>query len=189
MDWPWRSYDPPIGCQDWLARGLLFLSSYAILFGVLGVQFLGNWWPATIAFALCLAGFAILATMVRWAHHGSPDPYRIERVRDQGSDIAGYVVGYLLPLMVDDASPRKLFAVAIFIAVVGTIYVRSDLVSINPLLYVFGYRVLEVTTGAGERRFLIARHAPIAQTKVLANELLGSLLVRAKNDDSRRSEI
>lgn len=186
--WIWRHHRPIEGWRNWVTGAALFLSSYAVLFGILGVQLWGNHLLSLAAFGLCFFGVVALAAMLAWAHRGSPDPYRVVRVEDRGADIAGYVVGYLLPLLVEDPSGRQVFAMIAFIAVVGIIYVRSDLVAINPLLYLFRYRVMTVTLDNGQSRVLIARRIPGGTTTVLAHELFGPMLVRASVDDRKGAE-
>lgn len=173
----------PDDSADYTVRGMLFLSSYAILFALLALVL----WPSGFAFAcaaLAVFGVLVLVVLLRMARRGSPDPYEVANLRDAGSDVAGYLVGYLLPVL---ASPipgiRDLVAYAAFLIVVGIVYVRSDLVHINPLLYVFGYRVFSIEISGGRDRFLIARNRPSSGQHITASHLTERLLIRHRSDD------
>lgn len=177
------SYNREPAAGDLAGRALLFLSSYGILFALLSLQL----WGSVIGWVfggLSALGVCWLLFMLVWTRRGSPDPYQVQEVHDRGTDVAGYVVAYLLPLVIEaEPTPTRLVAYLVFIAVVGIIYVRSDLVYVNPLLYVLQYRVFEVRTQEATH-FLVARTRPLPQSTVLAAHMVGQgLLVREKDDD------
>lgn len=163
--------------SDYLMRTLLFLSSYAVLFGLLALMLWAS--PAAwVAIALALLGIGWLLALLRAGRRGSPDPYRVVAVKDMGGEVAGYVVGYLLPLLVHpEPNTRELIAYAVFLVVVGVIYVQSDLVHINPLLYVLGYRVFDVRLKGDVQRLLISRQSPVEGEVLTASHFTNALLI------------
>jgi hypothetical protein len=163
--------------NDYLVRALLFLSSYALLFGLLALMLWASA-AAWVALGLALAGTAWLFALLAAARRGSPDPYPVVAVKDMGGEVAGYVVGYLLPLLVHpEPTARELIAYAAFLVVVGLIYVQSDLVHINPLLYVLGHRVFAVRVEGNVERLLIARRPPVEGQVVIASHFTDALLI------------
>lgn len=85
----------------------------------------------------------------------------MSEVRDHGSQVAGYLVTYLLPfLVITDPRGADLIAYALFLGVVGLIFVRSDMAEINPTLYLLRRRVVQVTTEEGFSGFAVVRGTP-----------------------------
>jgi hypothetical protein len=81
-------------------RWRLFAGSYAPLLVMLALRFDGNvlWVSVGAAGAVFLAD---TARLVLWQpRHVAPSPYRVTEVRDHGSQVAGYLATYLLPLLV-----------------------------------------------------------------------------------------
>jgi hypothetical protein len=158
-----------------LVRLRLFISSYAPLFAILAVRFRDS--KLELACALLAAlGAASLLFLLRTARRIQPDPHRIETVADRGAEVAGYLATYLLPFVtVTEPSARDIGAYSSFLVVVGVVYVQSDMVQINPLLYLFGYRVSAVTTGDGWSGVLISRSQPRPGSVVLASRLQNTL--------------
>ena len=93
------------------------------------------------------------------------DPVRVAEVEDAGAEVAGYIATYLLPfLTVAEPSPRDLVAYALFLLVIGVVYVRSEMTQINPTLYLLGYTVARVTTDQGwSGHFVTPRRVVVGQ--------------------------
>jgi len=158
-----------------LVRIRLFISSYAPLFAILAVRFRDPALEIVCALVAAL-GAASLLLLLRAARRIQPDPHRIETVADRGAEVAGYLATYLLPFVtVTEPSARDIAAYVSFLAVVGVVYVQSDMVQINPLLFLFGYRVSAVTTGGGWSGVLISRGQPRPGSAVLASRLQNTL--------------
>jgi hypothetical protein len=119
----------------------LFLSSFAPLFALLALRFKPAhlWLPLAL---LAILGAALLAGLMRARHAVVANPRSFVGVRDEGAQIAGYLASYILPLLViSEPAARDLLAYLGFLAVFGVVFVRSDLVQVNPLLYLYGYRL------------------------------------------------
>jgi len=157
----------------------LFISSYALLFVLLGLRFHGL--PLRLGcFAIGVVGIVALILIVRGIGHDEPEARRIERVDDRGADVAGYLVTYLLPfLAVAEPSVEDLSAYVLFIVIVGVIYVRSGMIYVNPLLYLFGYRLFSVTTSPDLDAMLIAKQPPVIGRDIWVARVRSHLFVRA----------
>jgi hypothetical protein len=142
-------------------RARLFVSSYAPLFLLLALRFEGRT-LRLVALLAGLIGVADGARLVLWQpRHVGASPYRLSEVRDHGSQVAGYLVTYLLPfLVITDPRGADLGAYALFLGIVGLIFVRSDMAEINPTLYILRRRVVQVTTEEGFSGFAVVRGAP-----------------------------
>lgn len=133
----------------------MFLSSYAPLFALLALRFDECFLVracAGIAAVGALAGYSVL----RGVAGRSPVPRRVSEVKDAGAEVAGYLATYLLPFVtVSDPSGRDIAAYLGFILVSGIIYVQSEMMQVNPLLYLLGFRVSLLTTEQGWRGYVI----------------------------------
>jgi hypothetical protein len=146
----------------------LFLSSYAPLFGILAVRFTDPWLAAT-----CFAVAALGVIMARWilfahADEAAVAPITATSVEDVGSQATTYLATYLLPFVaLEQPGPRDVIAYALFFTVAALIYVRSDMLQVNPTFYLLGRRIVKVTSKGG--RMLYA----ISSQRVFPGELTG----------------
>ncbi len=141
-----------------MIRLRLFLSSFAPLFALLALRFKDPhlWLPLA---GLAVLGAVLLAGLMRGRQDVRPNPRRFHNVRDEGQQVAGYLASYILPLLaISQPSWRDLLAYAGFLLVFGVVFVRSQLLQVNPLLYLYGYRLFaadDATTG--ETHFVLVR--------------------------------
>ena len=165
-----------MGWTTAIVNARLFLSSYAPLFALLALRFE----DCSLRFGclgLALVGTVDLYAILFQARHIEPVAFSIVEVVDRGAEVAGYMVAYLLPFLVVTApSWTDVAAYSLFLIITGLIYVRSDMIHINPLLYVVGYRVLQLTTDGGDY-LLISRRAPQVGTEIAAVRVRGRLLL------------
>lgn len=104
--------------------------------------------------------------------------FRVDAVDDgAASDVAGYIVAYLLPfLVVSDLQIRDLVSYAVFIVVVGIVMTRGELLHINPWLFLSGRRIYTITLASGASFYLVAfrrpRRGDVVHAKVIRNRLL-----------------
>jgi hypothetical protein len=125
---------------------------------------------AGIAFGFVVAGLELLVVLLRNARRGSVDTWKVADARDQGGAVAGYLATYLLPLLNPNVhGARMTVAYAVYLFTLYVVFVRADgLVVINPMRYVFHYRMFDVRllppAGIEERRILLLSKVPIRGT-------------------------
>jgi hypothetical protein len=142
-------------------RGALFLSSYALFFGLFALRLTER---PVLAVALSLVMvLGVIAT--GWIAFGErakePSAVVFTVVKDEGGEVAGYLVTYLLPLLaVSNPSDRDLVGYGLFLVVLVVVWLQSDLIVINPLLYLFGWRVYRVGTAQLSDKYLLSRFRP-----------------------------
>jgi len=160
-----------------LGRPLLFLSSYAPLFGLLAIRFEQRWlWISCVV--LAALGVASLWLLLRLNARQSPGPHQLASVKEAGGEAAAYLATYLLPLLtVATPTPRDVIAYIGFLLVVAVINIRSAVAQVNPLLYLLGYRVLSVTDDHRLSAYLITRRSLSAGDYVLATRFRDDVLV------------
>ncbi len=159
------------------ARARLFLSSYAPLFGILAIRFDGL--ALRLVFAALFA-WGVLDTIWitrRARTHLQPYEIIVAGTEDTGGEVGGYLASYLLPFVtISTPGWRDLLGYSLFLLVGLVIYVRSNLVRVNPTLYLLGYRVLAVRYGGHKNQYLVTRIAPEDGGVVEVVDVAGVLL-------------
>lgn len=157
----------------------LFISSYAPLFVILAIRF-ERLWLEIVCAALATAGFGVALMAVKRYRSLTPASWQVTHVQDRGPEVAGYLAAYLLPFVaVPEPSWRDIAGYAIFLLVAGVIYIRSAMIQINPTLYLFGWRLVEVTVDDSWRAYLLSRRVDPEGT-VTAVRMAERLLVEAR---------
>lgn len=144
--------------RGWV-RWVLFASSYAPLLALVMVR---NDTITVRAVAGCLLVLSVSVLIVvlklsrsdqRWTLH-------VTSVRSSGEASLAYLLAYVLPFIGGNfTSLGSLLSVAIFGVVIGSIYVRTDLLCINPILFVAGYGIFAVEVENGSA-VIISRDDP-----------------------------
>jgi hypothetical protein len=159
------------------ARARLFVSSYAVLFGILAIRFDGLA-LRLICLGLFLEGVLDTLRITRKGRSGR-EPYDItvQSSDDTGGEVSGYLASYLLPFVtVSSPGWRDLLGYGLFMLVALVIYIRSDLVRVNPTLYLLGYRVLKVRYDASKQQYLVSRVGPEDDQIVRVVDVAGVIL-------------
>lgn len=155
----------------------LFLGSYSVLFAILAIRFTDLWLLLTCA-ALAVIGLVDNWRIVHLVRRKEPHSIKVEAVHDQGAEVAGYLATYLLPFVtVAQPSGRDLAAYGLFIGVTCLVYIRSEMVQINPAIYLLKRKVVSVTTSEGLRVHLIIKGTPERDDVVNAVPLRGELVM------------
>jgi hypothetical protein len=127
-------------------RLALFLSSYALLFLIGALRF-DRVLMRVVCAALFVMGVLLFVWVLRQRIKISPAPYEVDSVSDEGGAVAGYLATYLLPFVtVQEPDRYDLAAYLVFLAMLAVVHMRTNLIQVNPLLYLMGYRVLRVHT-------------------------------------------
>lgn len=167
------------------ARSRLFLSSYAPLFVILAIRFEG-WGLIAGCAALAVVGFVDSVHITHLAKTKViPHVITVTSVEDLGAEVGGYLASYLLPFVtVPNPSARDLAAYALFFLVACVVYVRSDLVRVNPTLYVMGYRVFGVHDATGRRVFVLHRMPLVVGQRLHVVDIAGVLISAGDGEDT-----
>jgi hypothetical protein len=162
-----------------MVRVGLFLSSYSMLFAILALRFerpplvIGCW-------ILAALGVAAAAWILATEKAKGPGSFEIDKIEDQGPQIAAYLASYLLPFVtLAEPSDRDAVGYVLFLLVLALVYVQSDMLQINPILYLFRRRVVKITTKANWQAYLITRRVPLPAETILATTLASGVLVRS----------
>ncbi|HJP89058.1 MAG TPA: hypothetical protein VJ850_08495 [Candidatus Limnocylindrales bacterium] len=130
-----------------ILRWLLFLTSYAPLPIVVAVRT----WLANPVLAMLWIALSIALAVEAWASFqllrgsGSSDLV-LEDVQPQREAFTTYLLGYVLPFVLIDLNDSSAVSGAVaFVFILGLAAVRSNLVYLNPLLALAGFRLYAVS--------------------------------------------
>jgi hypothetical protein len=150
-----------------LARSGLFLGSYSPLAVLLAIRL----WDKSLPLSIGLVTASVVLVLYGLWLFGRLRSTAATRVRVESRDpkseaIGGYLVGWLFPLLVlEPGDTLSVTVVVVFFLLLGVVYVRGNLIHLNPFLSLLGYNVWEVTAMAGGRRiqFTLVCAAPDIQ--------------------------
>ena len=151
-----------------LAQFVMFLSSYAPLFGVFALlqSFGAQWTPVCIV--LAIAGPILLAAILGLVLLSAPQDLGVTTSATRDGDAVAYVATYLVPFAAIAATTlREQLALGFFVILIAVLYVRAGLFYVNPLLAVLGYRLFQVVTPGSATVVLIARRSFLPSDSVL----------------------
>lgn len=140
------------------AKSIFFLTSYLPLIPVLVALHWGEWLVVgcLLAAGVIIVGLAYVAFRLALRPAGTAACFRNVRIRDELP--AAYLVTYLLPFMgPTTTSVRQLIALLIMFVFIGVVYVRSDLIYVNPSLSICGWSTYSALDGDGNVAMLVAR--------------------------------
>jgi len=158
-----------------VSRGVLFLSSYAPLFLILGIRSWSSNTVEGIAFvALGLVSIGGSAAVIRAVDTIEPSPMHVVSASSKSGETTGYLVTYVLPfLSLGTSSPADILSLAVLLVTFGLVFINSDLVLVNPVIAVMGFRLFEVEVPNGVTYLIIGKspYPPRASTDIRVRRL------------------
>jgi hypothetical protein len=126
-----------------VVRFALFLSSYAPASFLVAVRVASADSLLALELVALTALFVLVAALAfRILSTGNDDGFSIRTADPQREAFTAYLLGYLLPvILVDLNDTSAVTAVVLFLILLGIIFVRSNLIYLNPLLALAGYRL------------------------------------------------
>jgi len=126
-----------------LFKSFLFLLSYLPLFVIFAINNFGNW--LFLFFSIfSIFVFLVSSVLFRSAKNNSETKFiPFEKVESQNVRLLDYIFVYILPF-INLSGLKELISFAIIVFIVGNIYVKTDLIAINPVLSLFGYSIYKV---------------------------------------------
>jgi len=140
-------------------RFVLFLSSYAPLMLIFAIRDpLKFRFSRSVFLVLALSSLALLWLFVRTGQRLAAYSIAVQSAQVRDAEAMSYIVTYFLPFLgiSGDNWPDAASLLLVY-AVVAIIYVNSNLIYINPMLNLAGYRLFEVVGPNGKVSALITR--------------------------------
>lgn len=137
-----------------LSHMAMFLSSYVFLFLALALKFYTSrllWVLFIISLIGLLGAFIILKMKI------NPDEGIVKRISQRNELVASYLVTYVVPfLSFSFGTVNEQISMLVFFFLIGILYIKANLIYINPTLMLFGYNIFEVTFSNERTRILIS---------------------------------
>lgn len=154
----------PSGRTDRLGRRVLgtrlFLVSYTPLWIIFAIRSEDPWVLGIFASAAAL-GVIDAVRLISAGLQRSVRHITFDSVADKGGDAAGYLASYLLPFIGGPPGDgREAATYAVYFLVAWCVFVPSDLVLVNPTMYVLGWRIVEAERD-GERFLVLCQDPPV----------------------------
>jgi len=163
---------------------LLFFSSYSPLFIILAVRNLGH----SVTGSEILLGISIisllgLAMFLRAANQLAPHNVTVTRVVSRDAEAMAYIVTYLIPFLgISLSDPTDAVSLGIMFGLIAVLYVRTDLIYINPILSLLGYRLFEVETEGGKTSALVCKRDYVKTGSLIAIVSLDDYVLLEKKE-------
>jgi hypothetical protein len=163
-------------------RLVLFLSSYAPLDLILAIRLYHEYRTASLVLlAIAVVSAAALFVCVRFSLKLSSHPLLAAEARSKDGDTMSYIVTYILPFLdAPSGDVSKALSLMILLAVIGILYVNSNMIYTNPLLNLVGYHVFEVETDTGKVSMLVTKRQYVARGSAMSVVSLGDYVVLEK---------
>lgn len=129
----------------------MFLSSYAPLFVILAVKnYTDNYFVAAMVAVISIS-FLFLFLVLRKASKMSGEFREIKDMEDNSDKFVEYIIAYIIPFLgfSFDNIP-DIISLAILFVIIGILYIRSDLIYMNPILNFLGYHLFKANSSDGE---------------------------------------
>jgi len=113
---------------------------------------------SAILVAISLLSLLFLARFMKSAKHLALFHVTIKRVVSRDAEVMAYIVTYLIPFLGISVSDLvDAVSLSIMLGLIAVLYVRSNLIYINPILSLWGYRLFEVETENGKISALVCK--------------------------------
>lgn len=107
---------------------------------------------------MALLGLVGLYVLLNQAYQNTKRYEVAKKASPLDGDVVGYLVVYLLPFLgVDLTRAESVVPFAIFLVLIGVLYVNSHMVYINPILSLRGYHIYRIVTESGEAKAVISK--------------------------------
>ena len=122
------------------------MSSYVPLYAITMIL-VDNCLIRIIMAGSIIIGCASLLSLIRVASRKiEPRTATPTSVRDLGNEVASYVATYLLPFVtLNEVDLANIVAFFVALTTISIVYVQSDMLGVNPLMYLLKYRVYSVS--------------------------------------------
>ncbi len=129
----------------------LFLSSYTPLFAILAIKnYTCNYFVAAMA-TIIVISFLFLFLVLRKTSKMSGEFQEIRDMEDKSDKFLEYIIAYIIPFLgfSFDNIP-DIVSLAIVFVIISILYIRSDLIYMNPILNFLGYNLFKANSNDSE---------------------------------------
>ena len=172
---------------NFIGRIILFFGSYSPLFLIFGVVY---WLEEKtvsygyVFFALFVVGILGTAIFLAYVKRLNSLPIKINKVKRKDTEILNYVVAYLIPFVAiiqPEPDKKMIIAFILFFAFLAFLYIKSNVLWINPLLSIMGYHMYEITAENDTDFTLITKKRNIKASNLIVTKIGNEILFEKVN--------
>jgi hypothetical protein len=160
-------------------RLVLLFGAYAPVGLIVGARAIPSC-PGWIAVGVGVTGLLTWLAFLYWLPHRQTRDADAEDVELVDSEVTGYIVSILLPLVAaGEPSAGDLVAYAFCACLVLFVAYVSNLAAVNPFIYLFGFRVVRATID-GESTIALVYDPHDSEGEVVVVQAIGVTLILGK---------
>jgi len=160
-------------------KTILFLSSYTFLFLIFILKNLSNQYLLYTLISVIVLSNAILLISIKRCKSLADEFVKIKSVENINSVNSAYLVTYIIPfLTIDFTNLPDVLSLALLFVVFAFLYIKSDMIYVNPTLNFIGYNLIEIKTSKEDKFVLITKEKNKDKLeKIKFKRLTNSILV------------
>ena len=142
-----------------LTQGILFISSYSLLFIIIAVRYYDTHpLQSSIVIIVVIFSYVVLTQSFRIFKGRSNRHFSVESVSDETSETLTYLIPYIIAFLgLQLTKWQDIFSFLILLGIVFVVYIRSNLILMNPILNAIGYKFYKVKIGPGPDIIVITK--------------------------------
>lgn len=109
--------------------------------------------------------------LIEFRKTGNPKKIIVSDRENVTGEYVLYVVTYIIPFLVSDFGNEEVFTLSVMLFFVGILYVRADLIHINPMFAIFGYRLYTITDENSNKIYILAKRTLYRDDEVYMNRI------------------
>ena len=115
-------------------------------------------WLGLVILGLSVIGLLGTIPVFKSIYSLGPTLIKVATVKRAGEKILAYSASYIIPFMgLVAGSKWEIFSLITFLAFTFYVYIRETLVYLNPVLYLVGFRIYEITTEQGNTLTVLSK--------------------------------
>jgi hypothetical protein len=172
------------------AKLILFASSYSPLMVMWALMLWDDY--SWVAAGLCIAAVGSLIFVVAvhsWARTVNQTRIEVASVESRDGEAMSYIVSYLLPFLGTGDEPAiELIAKFVVLAILGILYINSNMIYTNPVFNLLGFHLYAVDSEVGKRLMIVSRRDYIEPRGTVKVHMVGNFVgLEASQRERRRT--
>jgi hypothetical protein len=140
--------------QGILVKISLFISSYLFLIVALLIMDSNS---NILWICLGLVCISIGIVLLSFSRKINGKNYKIKSIQDKNEQAVAYLMTYIIPFItIGDSNVKEVLATVIVLIIIAIIYIKLDLIYVNPIVLILGYYIYEIELENGTKRTLIS---------------------------------
>ena len=132
----------------------LFISSYLFLIVALLIIDSSSYILWICLGIVCISIGTILLSFSKKVNGRS---YKIKAIQDKNEQAVTYLMTYIIPFItIGNSETKEILATVLILIIISIIYIKLDLIYINPIMLVLGYYIYEIELENGTKRTFIS---------------------------------